>query len=78
MTLLGSALWSTVLAWFGAQVLGDRPDLLQDPDALIHVLKDKLVWFMGAAAVLFLLYLAVDVIGRRLRREAAEPESPQP
>jgi membrane protein DedA with SNARE-associated domain len=72
MTLLGSALWSTVLAWFGAQVLGDRPDLLQDPDALVHVLKDKLVWFVGAAAVLFLLYLAVDLIGRRLKRDAAE------
>jgi membrane protein DedA with SNARE-associated domain len=71
MTLLGSALWSTVLAWFGAQVLGDRPDLLQDPDALIHVLKDKLVWFIGAAAVLFVLYLAVDLIGRRLKRESA-------
>lgn len=71
MTLLGSAVWSTVLAWFGAQVLGDRPDLLQDPDALVHVLKDKLVWFVAAAAVLFGLYLLVDTIGRKLRRESA-------
>jgi membrane protein DedA with SNARE-associated domain len=78
MTLLGSALWSTVLAWFGAQVLGDRPDLLQDPDALVHVLKDKLVWFVAAAAVLFMLYLAVDMIGRRLRRDSVEAEPPRP
>jgi membrane protein DedA with SNARE-associated domain len=76
-TLLGSFAWSTVLAWFGAQVLGDQPDLLRDPDALIHVLKLKLIWFVGAAAVLFALYLTVDVIGRRLRREAAgESELP--
>jgi membrane protein DedA with SNARE-associated domain len=76
-TLLGSALWSTVLAWFGAQVLGDRPDLLKDPDALVHVLKDKLVWFVVAAGILFALYVAVDLIGRRLKREAAgEAELP--
>jgi membrane protein DedA with SNARE-associated domain len=70
-TLLGSFLWSTVLAWFGARVLGDQPDLLKDPNALIHVLKHKLVWFVAAAAVLFVLYLTVDLIGRRLKREAA-------
>lgn len=77
MTLAGSAVWSLVLAWFGAQVLGDRPDLLRDPDALIHVLKDKLLWFIAAAVVLFGLYIAVDVIGRRLRpAPASEPEAP--
>jgi len=70
MTLLGSAVWSTVLAWFGAQVLGDQPDLLKDPDALVHVLKDKLVWFVAAAGILFALYLAVDLIGRKLKRDA--------
>ena len=76
-TLLGSFAWSAVLAWFGAQVLGDQPDLLKSPDALIHVLKQKLLWFIGAAAVLFVLYLTVDVIGRRLRRDAAgEAELP--
>ncbi|MFI5372924.1 MAG: DedA family protein, partial [Candidatus Eisenbacteria bacterium] len=76
-TLLGSCVWSTVLAWFGAQVLGDEPALLRDPDALIHVLKHKLLWFVGAAAVTFALYLVVDLVGRRLRREAAgEAEIP--
>jgi membrane protein DedA with SNARE-associated domain len=77
MTLLGSAVWSTVLAWFGAEVLGDRPDLLKDPDALVHVLKDKLLWFVAAAGILFGLYLAVDLIGRKLKRDAAgEAEIP--
>jgi membrane protein DedA with SNARE-associated domain len=77
MTLLGSAVWSTVLAWFGAQVLGDQPDLLKDPDALVHVLKDKLVWFVAAAGILFALYLAVDLVGRKLKRDAAgEAEIP--
>ncbi len=75
MTLLGSLVWSTVLAWFGARVLGEEPRLLQDPAALTHVLKQKLLWFVAAAAVLFVLYLVVDLIGRRLKREAA-PEHP--
>lgn len=68
-TLAGSFLWCTVLAWFGARVLGDEPRLLQDPEALARVLHEKLVWFVTAAAVLFGLYLLVDLIGRRLKRE---------
>lgn len=75
-TLIGSALWCWVLAWFGAEVLGDQPRLLQDPEALSHVLKDKLVWFVAAAGVLFVLYLAVDIIGRRLKKEAVAESSP--
>jgi membrane protein DedA with SNARE-associated domain len=70
MTLAGSFLWSLTLAWFGAQVLADHPHLLEDPDAMIHVLKDKLVWFAGAAFVLLATYVVVDVLGRRFRKEA--------
>ena len=76
MTLIGSFLWCTVLAWFGARVLSDQPRLLEDPAAMSHVLRAKLLWFVAAAAVLLVLYLAVDFIGRRLKREAAaEPEA---
>jgi membrane protein DedA with SNARE-associated domain len=71
MTLLGSFLWSWVLAWFGAQVLGGEPRLMQDPEALAHVLHEKLMWFVAAAGVLLALYVAVDLIGRRLKAQAA-------
>lgn len=67
MTLLGSFLWCTVLAWFGARVLADQPRLLEDPEALMTVLKAKLLWFVGGAAVLLVLYVIVETIGRRLR-----------
>lgn len=67
MTLLGSFLWSTVLAWFGARVLADQPRLLEDPDALSHVLREKLLWFVIAAFVMLVLYVGVDLIGRRLK-----------
>src|SRR5439155_17890885 len=52
MAVLGSLVWSTVLAWFGARVLAEEPRLLQDPAALARVLKAKLLWFVAAAAVL--------------------------
>jgi len=70
MTLLGSLVWSTVLAWFGARVLSDEPALLEDPEALARVLQHKLLWFVAAAVLLLVLYLAVDLIGRRLARPA--------
>ena len=77
MTLLGSFVWSTVLAWFGARVLSDQPRLLEDPEAMVHVLKDKLVWFVGGVVVLVVLYVLVDWIGRRLKTQAAgEAELP--
>jgi membrane protein DedA with SNARE-associated domain len=71
MTLAGSFVWSTVLAWFGARVLSDQPRLLEDPEALSHVLKDKLMWFVIAAALLLALYVFVDWIGQRLKRAPA-------
>jgi len=70
MTLAGSFVWSVVLAWFGARVLADQPRLLEDPEALVHVLKDKLIWFAAAALVMFALYVTVDVIGRRIKPTA--------
>ena len=55
-TILGAGLWCTVLAWFGQEVLGSRPELLQSPEAMIHVMKDKLHWFVLAVVLLAVLY----------------------
>ena len=72
MTLAGSFLWSTVLAWFGARVLSEEPALLQDPAALARVLRAKLLWFVAAAVVLLALYVAVQLFGRRAAAEAQD------
>lgn len=69
-TLLGSFVWSWVLAWFGQSVLGGDPALLTDPDALMHTLKHRLMWIFVAAAVLLAAYIAIDLVGRRWRRSA--------
>jgi membrane protein DedA with SNARE-associated domain len=59
MTTAGSALWCTVLAWFGAKVIGDQPRLLDDPEQMILVLKSRALWFVGLVVVLCALYLMV-------------------
>jgi membrane protein DedA with SNARE-associated domain len=58
MTVLGAALWCGILAWFGARLLGDRPDLIENPDALVQVLH-RHTWELGGFALLVaLLYIA--------------------
>ncbi|MCE9626823.1 MAG: DedA family protein [Candidatus Eisenbacteria bacterium] len=68
-TLLGSFVWSWVLARFGQEVLGSDPRLLTDPDALIHVLKAKLMWLVIGVVVMLVAYIGVDLLGRRWRSE---------
>ena len=41
MTIVGSAMWCAVLAWFGQEVLGPSPKLIDDPEAMMHALKSK-------------------------------------
>jgi membrane protein DedA with SNARE-associated domain len=56
VTTVGAGLWCFILAWWGEQVLGDQPKLIEDPDAMVAVLKAKMLWFVGAIAVLGVLF----------------------
>ena len=69
MTVLGSALWCSVLAWFGNRVLGDEPRLMEDPEALGRAIKSNMLSIVAGAAVLTLLYLAMV----RMTRKKAPP-----
>ena len=64
-TIAGAGIWCFVLAWFGQEVLGARPDLLDSPEAMISAMKAKLMFFVGAAVVGTVLYVAFVVIRRR-------------
>ena len=68
MTIAGSALWCSVLAWFGAKVIGDRPELLADSQQMIQVLSGRFHWFAGLILLLTVLYVVV-------MRLTAKPES---
>lgn len=70
MTIVGAALWCTVLAWFGAAVLGDQPDLVQDPERLLQVLQER-SYLIGAFA---LLLCGLYVLVMRVTEKAATTE----
>jgi membrane protein DedA with SNARE-associated domain len=68
MTIVGAGLWCLVLAWFGGNLLGDHPELVQDPVRLWHVLRERSYWIGGFALLLCALYILV-------MRLTAEPKS---
>jgi membrane protein DedA with SNARE-associated domain len=72
MTIIGSAVWCTVLAVFGQQVLGAEPKLMDDPEALLHALKQKSHLVLGAVVVLTILYI---VVVRMTRKPTPTPAS---
>ena len=69
--LLGGLIECSLLAWFGANVLGGQKDLMSDPRALRHAIEAKFVWVIAAAAVLVTLYVVMDLLGRRAKAASA-------
>src|SRR6185295_1822637 len=59
MTIIGAGLCCWVLAWFGGDLLGSHPDLVNNPTLLVQVLQER-SWFVGGfALVLCALYVLV-------------------
>ncbi|MDZ4772205.1 MAG: DedA family protein [Planctomycetota bacterium] len=58
-TTLGSAIWCTILAWFGQEILGSEPKLLEDPNAMMQALKAKSLPIIGSVLALLALYILV-------------------
>lgn len=67
MTILGAGFFNGALAWFGLRVLGDQPQLMNDPGALIAVLKTKSHWLIGFAVVIALLYWLMTWMQKRAK-----------
>jgi len=65
VTFVGSTLWCGILAVFGAQTIGQQPGLLEDPAAMVHAVKDNLLWFVLLVAGLGASWLFVKWWGRR-------------
>jgi membrane protein DedA with SNARE-associated domain len=59
MTIIGSAIWCGILAWFGAQVIGDQPQLLDNPSEMVNVLVSRFHWIAGLALALAILYILI-------------------
>ena len=59
MTVIGSAIWCSVLAWFGHKMAREHPGLMSDPTELVHAIKHQSIWIIGFVAVFCLLYFLV-------------------
>ena len=69
VTVLGAAIWCSVLAWFGAKITAAHPDLMQDPEALMRMVKQEGQWIVGAVLVLGVLYVLVMYMTSRNKTE---------
>ena len=65
-TILGAGLWCFVLSWFGQQVIGDHPEVLQSPEMMISVMKGKMIWFIAGVSVIAALYVSVHIVRGKL------------
>jgi membrane protein DedA with SNARE-associated domain len=59
MTLIGSFVWCCVLAFLGHQAYQVQPDLIDNPEAMMHFIKHHSVWIIAVVAVLCVAYVAV-------------------
>jgi membrane protein DedA with SNARE-associated domain len=59
VTIVGSALWCTVLAYLGDKAYRAQPDLIANPDGFVHFIKAQSFWIVLFVAVLAILYLLV-------------------
>jgi hypothetical protein len=59
VTALGAGVWCAVLVWFGNKITAAHPDLMQDPEALMRMVKQEGHWIAIAAVVLCALYFLV-------------------
>jgi membrane protein DedA with SNARE-associated domain len=66
MTIIGSAIWCTILAFLGDRAYHSQPDLLDKPEALTSFIKGQSVWIViGAFALAALYFLMLKLSDRR-------------
>lgn len=65
VTILGSALWCMVLAWFGHKVGRNHPGILSSPEELVHAVKDETGLIVAAILLLAILYALMRYLTRK-------------
>ena len=65
MTIVGSFIWCSVLAWYGARIGRDHPGAIDDPERFMAAVKGDLHWIILAVALLACLYGLAMHLSRR-------------
>lgn len=71
MTIIGSAVWCCVLAWFGQKVI--TPAMMSDPIQMVAELKHKSHLIIGGILVLCILYFVVLKLTAKPVKSQAAP-----
>jgi membrane protein DedA with SNARE-associated domain len=72
VTIIGSGIWCWILAWLGAKAYRMEPDLLSDPEKMVHFIKGQSHWIL----LLVVLFAALYLLTLRLMRPPrAQPGS---
>ncbi len=56
MTVIGSAIWCSVLTWFGKGVADRNPKLMENPEEMIHAMKHESLGIIAGVAIIGVLY----------------------
>ena len=65
MTIVGSAIWCYILAYLGDKAFHLRPDLIQNPDAMVEFIKSQSLWIVLLIVVFAALYFVVMRLSAR-------------
>ncbi len=66
MTTIGSFIWCAILSWYGKGMAERNPDLMKDPEAMVHAIKHESLWIVGGIAVIGVLYfLMLKMTGKK-------------
>jgi membrane protein DedA with SNARE-associated domain len=57
MTVAGAFVWCGILSWYGRGVFERNPELMEDPDQLVHAIKHESIWIVGGVLILGALYV---------------------
>ncbi|MBA2743786.1 MAG: DedA family protein [Chthoniobacterales bacterium] len=55
-TIIGSAIWCFILATLGRKAFAVQPDLIHNPDAMVHFIKSQSLWIVVVVVVFTALY----------------------
>ena len=71
MTVIGSAIWCSVLTWYGHGIATRNPDLMKDPAKLVDAIKHESLWLVaGILAVGVLYFLMLKLTAKKEAPEA--------
>jgi membrane protein DedA with SNARE-associated domain len=65
MTIVGSGIWCWVLAYLGQKAYRTQPDLLSNPEAMVHFIKGQSFSIVAVVAAFAALYLMALWLMRR-------------